>query len=226
MENLKIEIRYLRRARGATIRVKPNGVVRVTVPYGVREADVQKVLREKSKWILEKHKLLEESTAERSIVFKTGEKLPFLGKKLTLKITEGRGSAFNEEDTLYVPVPEKHTGDEAYIKSVVIKWYQTQAFEIIRERVQHYSLRIGVMPKSISLKNYKSRWGTCSSKGDLIFNWQIVTFDIDLFDYVVAHEVCHMKELNHGARFYRYLQELGFEKSYINRQFKYLRNIF
>jgi predicted metal-dependent hydrolase len=108
----------------------------------------------------------------------------------------------------------------------LVKWYKLKALEKIEVSVAHYGSLLGVKSKSITLKNYKSRWGACSAKGDLIFNWQIITFNQNLFNYVVAHEICHLKEMNHSRRFYQLLEQLGFNKKEIHSQMRYLRNLF
>lgn len=226
MDRFNVEIHYLKRARRATIRLMPNSVVKVTVPYGVGESEVKKMLEAKSKWIFEKHRILESVRNERKMEFVSGEALPFYGKDLRLKVIEGYGLVAEKDNYVIVPVPKGEDEKESYVKAALVKWYKAQAIEKIEDRVAHYCGLLGVLPNSISVKNYKSRWGACSSKGDLIFNWQIITFNKKLFDYVIAHEVCHLKEMNHSKRFYQLLNRLGFRKGDIHPQIRYLRNLF
>lgn len=226
MERFNVQIHYLKRARRATIRLMPNSIVRVTVPHGIDEAEVNKLLQTKSKWIFEKHRILESVRSERKIEYVSGEALPFYGKELRLKVIEGYGAAVEKDNYVIVHVPKGEDEREAYVKAAVVKWYKAQAIEKIEDRVAHYCSLLGVLPNSISIKNYKSRWGACSAKGDLIFNWQIITFNKKLFDYVIAHEICHLKEMNHSKRFYQLLNRVGFHKGDIHPQIRYLRNLF
>lgn len=226
MEKFDIEIHYLKRARRVTISLMPNSIVKVTVPYGVGEAEVKKLLQAKSKWIFEKHRILEEVRNERKIEFVSGEALPYYGKDLRLKVVEGVGPVVEKDNYVIVPVPKNEDERARYVKSALIRWYRSQAIEKIEDRVAYYCGLLGVLPNSISVKNYKARWGACSSKGDLIFNWQIITFNKKLFDYVIAHEICHLKEMNHSKRFYQLLSRLGFNRGEIHPQIRYLRNLF
>lgn len=226
LDNLNVEIHYLRRARRGTIRILPNSVVKVTVPFGVRDSEIKKLLLTKADWILKKQKALEQVQNQRKISFVAGQQLPFLGEQLQLKIIEGYGQIVKNDNFLIVPVPKSEDETEKYVKVALAKWYKLKAVEKIEESTAHYCSLLGLKFKSISIKNYKSRWGACSSKGDLIFNWQIITFNQNLFNYVVAHEVCHLKEMNHSKKFYQLLDQLGFNKKDIRLQMRYLRNLF
>jgi predicted metal-dependent hydrolase len=226
LDNLNIEIRYLRKARRGTIRILPNSTVKVTVPFGVPEIEIKKLLLAKADWILKKQRALEQVQNQRKINFVTGQLLPFLGEELQLKIIEGYAPVVKSHDQLIVSVPKAEDEIEKYVKSVLVKWYKARALEKIQQHVAHYSSLLAVKPKSIAIKNYKSRWGACSSKGALIFNWQIVMFSQNHFNYVIAHELCHLKEMNHSKKFYQMLEDLGFQKKEIHSQMRYLRNLF
>ncbi len=229
---INIEVKYLKRAKRLTIRVLGSRTVRVTAPVRTKISEIQNMLNVHSDWILKKHKMIEDRPVQNKIKFITGEVLPFYGEQLILKIIDGKGLVTRFENELIVPVPPKITAfdnnaiAEKYIQKLLIKWYQAEALEKIKSRVHFFTERLNVSVKTISLKNYKSRWGACSSKGDLIFNWQIVTFEKHLFDYVLAHEVCHLKEMNHSQKFYGWLQVLGFRKSEVYKQMKNVRNLF
>lgn len=226
LDNLNVEIRYLKRARRGTIRILPNSIVKVTVPFGVPESEIRKFLLSKSEWIIKKQQKLNLIQDQRKIKITNGELLPIYGQELQLKIIEGYGSAVQNENYLIVPVPKAEDEIEKYVKASLTKWYKIQAVKKIQERVIYYSNLLGLKPKSLAIKNYKSRWGACSSKGALIFNWQIIMFSQNHFDYVIAHELCHLKEMNHSKKFYQMLQQLGFQKNKIHSEMRYLRNLF
>ena len=226
LESLKIQVKYLRRARRATIRLLPNGSVNVSVPYGIPESEINRILKEKSNWILKKIKMLEAAPKINVIRYISGEALPFCGRTLILNVVNGRGETIEQDGKLNVFVSLAAENYESKVRSSVLRWYKEQAIEVIEKRVAHYCNLFGAFPKSIAIKNYRSRWGACSSKGDLIFNWQIMTFSPRQLDYVVAHEICHLKEMNHSKRFYEHLKKLGFDRREIHPQMKYLRNVF
>lgn len=223
--NHPIEIQYIKRLRRTTIRVRADGSVKVTAPYGLAEKEIYKFVQTKSNWILKKVELFQKIEKQHKYNFKNGEILPFLNEKLQLVIVEGDEGVECIENRLIVSVPVENTKKD-FVKTALIEWYQQQAFIKIKEHVMDYSALLGLVPKTISIKNYRSRWGACTSKGDLIFNWQIITLNENHFNYVVAHEICHLKEMNHSPRFYNLLSKLGFEKNSIHAEMRHLRNLF
>jgi predicted metal-dependent hydrolase len=228
LNQFRIEFKYIRRAKRAVLRVKPGGLIRVSIPYGVRRADIENWIKSKTGWILEKHRLIESAQPEHSITLLGGDLIPFLGEQVTLKLVLSqaapkRGEIKRELDQLVIS--SNGVLDEHAKRKLVMEWYKAEALKRAKERVQFFCGLLNVNAKTVNLKNYKSRWGACSSKGEIIFNWQIILFTPEMFDYVAAHEVCHLIEMNHSPRFYGYLKQLGFDKA-IQKKFKNLKNVF
>ena len=90
----------------------------------------------------------------------------------------------------------------------LIDWLKRQARRRIEERAAVYSLVLGVAPKRITIRDTSSRWGSCSSTRSLSFSWRLILAPPHVLDYVVAHEVAHLRELNHGPRFWRLVETL------------------
>lgn len=223
LEKFRIEVKYLRRARRATLRVKPGHLIKLSLPYGVRRSQIEEWVLSKADWILKKHEMLESFTQIPEIAFVEGAPIPFAGGRLVIKSSDLKSVEISDTNIL---IPARLINDEVKVRKAIFKWYQEQALIALNESVSNYCSHLGVRAKSIRLKNYRSRWGACSSKGELIFNWQIILFERQLFEYVVAHEVCHLIEMNHSSKFYSILNQLGFDKSEMHRQFKNLKNIF
>ena len=213
MNEFTVQINYRKKSRRATLRVLPGKIIRVTAPSKAAESEIKKFVLKNRDWILKRHAIIQSAPARPKFRFVDGEIFSFLGLPYTLKIVEGAGEISLHNESICVPVSQKIGQPARYIERKLIQWYKAEAIKLLQARVTHYSQFIGAKNKSISLKNYKSRWGCCSNKGDLIFNWQIISFTEDLFNYVVAHEVCHLKEMNHSERFYGWLHQLGFEKN-------------
>lgn len=232
LENLKLEIKQTSKAKRLILRVLPQGILRVTAPKRVRRSEIDDLIRKNSEWIQKKWMMLSQLPKPIEIQFTHLEKIPFQGRLLTLEIIDGKGPVQLLDQTLIVPVPLKITismGEDRakeFIRKSVLKWYKQQALDRIKNKVIEYTDKIGMTAKSIALKNYTARWGACSSKGDLIFNWQIVAFESLILDYVVAHEVCHLKEMNHSVRFYEWLNRLGYDRSMMRHKMKNLKNPF
>ncbi len=232
LENLKLEIKQTAKAKRLILRVLPEGIIRVTAPKRVRRSEIDDLIKINSEWIQKKWMMLSQLPKPVEIQFGHLEKIPFQGRILTLEIIDGKGPVQLVGQSLIVPVPLKITismGEDRakeFIRKSVLKWYKQQALYRIQIKVSEYTQKIGMTAQSIALKNYTARWGACSSKGDLIFNWQIVAFEPLILDYVVAHEVCHLKEMNHSVRFYEWLHRLGYDRSLMRHKMKNLKNPF
>lgn len=230
MNNINITIKYLKRAKRLTLRVLPNLQVQLTAPVRSKKSDIELMIEKHKDWILKKQQLLSLQPAPQKFKFITGEKIPVLGSAVILKIIDGKGLANEVNGELCVPVPinisESDMQAREFIQRQVIRWLKEKAIVEIENQAAKYCNLLGVKAKHICIKNYKARWGACSSKAELMFNWQIITFDRHLFDYVVAHEVCHLKEMNHSPRFYFWLSQLGFDRKQLRPLMKNQRNIF
>jgi len=102
--------------------------------------------------------------------------------------------------TLHVGLP--HGADSAQVRDTVQAWLQRQAVRIFQERCAHFSARLGVTMKRMSLSNAQTRWGSAGSDGSIRLNWRLVHFSMSTIDYVVAHELAHLREMNHSPRFW------------------------
>ena len=94
-----------------------------------------------------------------------------------------------------------------YLKSKIIDWYKEKALDILADRVSIYKEKIAI-PKKISIKTLTARWGSCNSKGELVFNWKLILAPLPVIDYVVIHELSHLKELNHSKHFWMIVAQI------------------
>ena len=92
-------------------------------------------------------------------------------------------------------------------KVLLENWYKIKAEKKLTEKTDYFSKLIGVYPKSLTVKNYKSRWGSCSIKGDLSYNWRIILAPNHILDYVVVHELCHLLEHNHSKKYWQHVED-------------------
>ncbi len=91
---------------------------------------------------------------------------------------------------------------EAIIKDNLEKFYKEQAINVLKERTDYYSNILKVAPKNIVIKNQKTLWGSCSSKGNINYNYKIVMAPLEILDYIVVHELCHLVHMNHSKDFW------------------------
>lgn len=206
IENLNIQVIRAKRKKTATIEILPGEIVRVTAPKELTENQMSALLKTRSSWITEKLRLIRDIPIPRKREFVNGESFPLFGKDYRLKISEDYlGEVLLKNGRIYVPAPK---GLNTYKTALLIRqrlvgWYKCQAEVKIKERAKIFAKKLVVEPNSISIKEYKARWGTCTPKGDLIFNWRLVMAPISVLDYVVVHELCHLDEPNHGKDFWK-----------------------
>ena len=190
-----VEYRFARRRR-RTIGISIDGEgVRVAAPLRAPWREIEGFLRAKQRWIVAK--LDEWSSAPRPVVLRveSGERLPLLGETVELHVRPG--PAQRHGGTLGVS-DSKH----------LLAWLKAAALEVLRPRVAHYAARVERPAPRLSLSNARTQWGACNEDGSIRLSWRLVHLDPALADYVVAHEVAHLVELNHSRRFWTVVRAL------------------
>lgn len=193
-----------RRGRRRTIglTVTSEGVA-VAAPRWVSIAEVESMIREREQWIFEKLADLQRQHAATPIVrWEDGGTLPYRGETITMRLsTKTRGTTLDRETmTLNVALPPDATRRQW--KDRVEAWLQSEARAVFRDRLAVYEARLGVSHRVLRLSSAKTRWGSCSADGHILLNWRLIHFPMSSIDYVVAHELSHLKEMNHGPRFW------------------------
>ena len=184
----------------------------VSAPRWVGVGDIEAALREKAAWIL--RKLHEQRERARRldaarIDWRDGTQLPFLGATVTVVLdarTTGAvlintdGDAPGARRALHLGLPP--TAQPAQIRDAVQSWQQRQARRLFEERCGLLGPRLGVRMKRLSLSSAATRWGSASADGSIRLNWRLVHFALPVIDYVVAHELAHLREMNHSPAFW------------------------
>ena len=190
------------RRKTADIRVE-EGAVSVIVPVSTSIEKIDQLLLSKRLWIKEKMALQRDMAPASSKQFVSGEAFPYLGRNYRLKVEHGPFAPVKLlQGRLVVQMPE--SGQQPYmIRNAIVRWYKRQAEQKIREKVKRYAPIVGVEPESVNIKTFKSRWGSCTAKGELEFNWRIMLAPNRMVDYVVIHELCHLIHHDHSPEFWR-----------------------
>jgi len=195
----------------ASISVKDNSVT-VVVPKTLSDKRVEQFVRRKARWIREKLKYnLEVRKTYRPKEYVNGESFSYLGRNYRLKVVDGKPEKVClKNGRLYVHAPQSLSGR---IRNILIAtqltiWYKEHALLALEEKAKRYSTQIVVQPKRVGIKNYKSRWGSCSSKGEVYFNWRIIMAPQRIIDYVVAHELCHLIHHNHSKAYWKLVESV------------------
>ncbi len=196
-----------RRARRKTIgfSISANGLA-ISAPSWVGIRQIEAAIRERETWVLTKLADMQRHHASIPRVrWEDGGTLPYRGEAITLRIAERtmRGSSASHDPiarTLTVSLPPGATRDQ--IKDRVEAWLQSEARELFRQRLAVYEAKLGVGHRVLRLSSAKTRWGSCSVDGRILLSWRLIHFPLASVDYVVAHELAHLKEMNHGPRFW------------------------
>jgi predicted metal-dependent hydrolase len=198
-------VRTSARARHLRLVIRPTSGLEVVVPRGTASGRIDQVLREKARWITTTlDRVAREAATSAPVPLEDGQTLPFAGVRIRLSIAlgapAGRIRARLHGETLALTVAD--TGQET-LRTALETWYRHQAKEVLATRIALYNRSYGFQVGRVAIKEQKSRWGSCSRQGNLNFNWRLLLAPLSVLDYVVVHELCHLKELNHSSRFWR-----------------------
>ncbi|MFI5447529.1 M48 family metallopeptidase [Polaromonas sp. UC242_47] len=209
-----------RRGKRRTIgfSVGAEGLV-VSAPKWVPLYEIDKAVQEKAGWIVAK---LQETRARHArlesarIDWKNGASLPFLGAPVTLVIdprhafggvggelktsTASDSPGGTAASTLHIALAQDATADQ--IRDSVQAWLMRQAKRLFTERLDHFAPQLGVQWRKLSLSSAGTRWGSASADGSIRLNWRLIHFKLSVIDYVVVHELSHLREMNHSPRFW------------------------
>ncbi len=200
----------LRRARRRTIGfvVGDEGLT-VSAPRWVPQAEIDSALQGKAGWILrklqEQGERLQRLDARR-IDWRDGASLPFLGDTVHLvldpRVTGAVLDAATAAPRLTLRVGLPPQAEPGQIRDVVQSWLQRQARRVFEERCRHFAPQLGVQVRRLSLSSAQTRWGSASANGAIRLNWRLIHFAQATIDYVVAHELAHLRVMDHSPRFW------------------------
>jgi predicted metal-dependent hydrolase len=195
------QVRYSRR-RTLALYVYPDQRVELRAPHGCPAEVLQDFLAERSDWV--QRKLLEFSRLPPPVVqeFSVSEPQPFLGTLYPLTVTSQRpyGVWLAAEQLL---LRCRQPADAARL---LADWYRRQAGVVLAERLEaclEMMARFDLPRPGLRIRRMRRRWGSCSSRGDITLNLDLVRYPLRLIDYVIVHELCHLREFHHGPAFYR-----------------------
>jgi predicted metal-dependent hydrolase len=201
--------RISRRARRLRFEVRPGNGLEVTTPPGVSVARIEAVMREKTNWITTM--LVRYAQPPHSVVgtpLQSGAILPFAGGQLRLVLNTDhagrRKGGVMEEGELRLYLDSL---TPAALRETLERWYRRQGRRVFTERVAYWNAQYGFTYGRIAIRDQKSRWGSCSRQGNLNFNWRLLLAPLSVLDYIVIHELAHLKEGNHSPRFWALVAE-------------------
>jgi predicted metal-dependent hydrolase len=201
-----VELRFARRRRRTIgIRVGEDGLS-VAAPLNAPWREIEGFLRAKERWILEKLDERAAAGAPATIFGENGERLPLFGQEVVLVVSQGRKRIHPESNSIRIALPDPHR--RGSIRKLLIDWLKGQAADHFTGRAAHYAAKLDLPAPPVSITSARTRWGACTSDGRIRLTWRLALLAPELGDYVVAHEVAHLVELNHAERFWALVEWL------------------
>ena len=189
-------LRRSRQAKRLSLRISSlDGRITITGPHFVPESTFQDFLDSKAEWILANHKHIER------IIVDDGASVPVLGKPHVIRITNMRKISVVDDQIL---VPQHRSSIGAQVKGAL----KSLARDHLAQASDHYAQRLGHSYQGLRLRDTRSRWGSCSSDGHLMYSWRLVMAPRDVLNYVAAHEVAHLVEMNHSKSFWAVVHDI------------------
>ena len=189
-----------RQRRTVGLKITENGLV-IHAPKRISQSHLESIIVLKADWIRKKLETLIENKMP-EMQWRHGETLLFMGNTVTLAVEHGiRSKAVEyEPGVLQLAMPNHH--DQNLIARKVIQWYKKQALVDFTRRLEIFSSKLAVSFSSFNLSNAGSRWGSCNSRKEIRLNWRLLQAPPHIINYVVCHELAHLKEMNHSAKFW------------------------
>lgn len=194
-----------RARRTIGLKITETGLV-VHAPKRIFAYQLNQILQEKSGWILNKLKSREANVIDK-IQWVDGEQLLFLGQDITLKVIESDKKYIHfERNELIVHAPAGNI--HAACRASVLSWFAKQALLDFNRRLEVFAAKLGVATPPLTLSNANSRWGSCNSRGQVRLNWRLLQAPPHIINYVICHELAHLKQMNHSPQFWTVVEGL------------------
>lgn len=208
-KNLKMELIYSQR-KTIGLKIDNNGDIKITAPTGITYEMLNLALDKKYNWLLKnREELLKKSQKKIIRKYISGEKYFYLGKEYNLKIIKDiylKKVQVNIWDENIIIYCKNSNSDE--IRRILEKWYRNKTLEIAKERIKFYIQFFDKEPLEIKVKEQKKRWASCTYDNKILINWRCSMAPINIFDYVIVHEMCHMDVKNHSKEFWNRVKEI------------------
>lgn len=194
-----VQIKRVARRRYLHLTVSYDHIT-VKAPFYVSNREIEHFVLEQLPWIqAQKVKLPPRPQ------FNHGDSLLYLGypHRLHIQLAKRKVYADDQQIMVYHPSPSPET-----CKKQVKAFYQSQAKTLLTQRTHHFEAQLNVTAGDITVRHYRSRWGSCDAKGHIQYNWQLMMAPQDAIDYVVVHELCHLVHFNHSSAFWRLVKSM------------------
>jgi predicted metal-dependent hydrolase len=203
-ESIPYTIRISARARVLHLVIRQESGLEIVVPRGTRKGQIEEALHQKADWIQRTLRRLEAPPP-----LEEGRELAFMGQKCRLHLTTNLAATAGPPfvtlvgENLTISTRESDWRNQEVLRLALEGWYRRRARELIPARLRIANKTFGFAYGRVAIKEQKSRWGSCSRVGNLNFNWRLLLAPLPVLDYVLIHELAHLKELNHAPAFWQ-----------------------
>jgi predicted metal-dependent hydrolase len=207
-------IRRSHRVANARIVVKP-GQVEIVAPLQIPEHKLHKFVEAKQQWVTQALKKMEASSPQQSSFvpaeYKSGVNITYQGSVYPLTVMPTKLKRvkieFTNGYTVYVPETLSSDDYSHQIKEALIRWMKKQTKQLVEQIVEIHAAKKQLFPRTITIKTQTSRWGSCGIHNDININWLLIMAPSEVLEYVVVHELCHIKVKNHSSQFWSLVAE-------------------
>ena len=190
------------------IQVK-DGLVEVRAPFKIEQKEIDSFVLQKTSWINKKLSLQNSIKKLIRKKFKNEENFQFLGKDLKLKITISENKkSYIDDKFIYLVLNNNKENFKEKIKEKLEILFREKAKDVFKNKTLNEAKKIKVTPKKIIVRSYKRRWGSCSHKKDISYNWKLIMAPEKIIRYVVIHELCHLVHFNHSRDFWKSVEKI------------------
>ena len=198
LNNQTIEyVLIFKKKKNISIKIENSGEIKVLAPLGVDYNYIDDLIIRQANWII---KSLDKMNKESSI----DNKAILLGKYYNLIINKSHeDKIFRDNSNIIINSKDLN---RKYINELLISWYKNMALDIVGKRVMDISNNIYIRPSKIIIKDQKSLWGSCNSRREIRLNWRLVLMPQFVMDYIIIHELCHIKQMNHSKEFWKLVE--------------------
>ena len=198
-----MEYRLIRSARKSlALVITKEGKLEARAPRSMPTETIEAFILKKQKWIEEKIEQIKSRKAAPK-TYTEGDSFLYLGQSYELAFSDETLLPLVLKDKFYIASRYQHR-----VKYVMAYWYRLEAYKLLLTRVQHYSALTGIFPKEVKLSNASHRWGSCSFKGNINLCWRLIMAPLKIIDYVVVHELVHLKQHDHSKLFWAKLEQI------------------
>ena len=205
-QRIAVEVNRSKRRKTIGIAVRLDGTVAVSIPWRLSNARLEEALRGRMTWIERGLRKIQTMRARFPLEhrYTSGERFWFLGQELALRLEDDVAAkpprvalvAGEMVVTLARPSSER-------VRNALVTWYRQQAERVLAERVTYYAAKTGLRPQAVEVVAWRRRWGDCKGTERVVrFNWRIMQAPLPVVDYLVVHELAHLREPNHSRRFW------------------------